>query len=311
MKRFANILFATQGLPGHSDALEQAMRIASSNKVPVSGLIACPDFPTDMIQYQQSYEQSLQDSLKQSIHEYRQKLGLTEEDLAFPLTVKSSEKPAVCIIQEALADNKDLIIKEAEPLGEGAEGFKAIDMTLLRKCPCPLWLHRPIDKPRDKRRVAVAIDPLTASDEQHSLAVRLLELSRSIADTCDSRLHVISCWEYYLENYLNGNAWIQVDDAELKHELNKAKADHKQALQQLLEESGITGEIVIHHLHGKPDEKIPDYVESIEVDVLVMGTLARTGISGYVIGNTAENILQSINCSLVALKPDGFVSPIQ
>ncbi|NMT50792.1 universal stress protein, partial [Vibrio parahaemolyticus] len=53
------------------------------------------------------------------------------------------------------------------------------------------------------------------------------------------------------------------------------------------------------------------YVESIEVDVLVMGTLARTGISGYVIGNTAENILQSINCSLVALKPDGFVSPIQ
>ncbi|MDF5010076.1 universal stress protein, partial [Vibrio parahaemolyticus] len=42
-----------------------------------------------------------------------------------------------------------------------------------------------------------------------------------------------------------------------------------------------------------------------------MGTLARTGISGYVIGNTAENILQSINCSLVALKPDGFVSPIQ
>ncbi|NMV12061.1 universal stress protein, partial [Vibrio parahaemolyticus] len=94
-------------------------------------------------------------------------------------------------------------------------------------------------------------------------------------------------------------------------ELDKAKADHKQALQQLLEESGITGEIVIHHLHGKPDEKIPDYVESIEVDVLVMGTLARTGISGYVIGNTAENILQSINCSLVALKPDGFVSPIQ
>lgn len=311
MKRFANILFATQGLPGHSDALEQAIRIASSNAVPVSGLIACPDFPADMLQYQQSYEKSLQDSLKQRIHEYRQQYDLSEDDVAFPLTVKSSKQPAICIIKEALATNKDLIIKEAEPLGDRAEGFKAIDMMLLRKCPCPVWLHRPLNKPRDKRRVAVAVDPLTSGDEAHSLALRLLELSRSIADTCDSRLHVISCWEYYLEHYLHDNSWIHVDDAELKHEIGKAKANHKQALQQLLEDSGIAGDIVMHHLHGKPDEIIPDYVESIEVDVLVMGTLARTGISGYVIGNTAENILQSINCSLVALKPDGFVSPIQ
>jgi len=311
MKRFANILFATQGLPGHSDALEQAIRIASSNNVPVSGLIAFPNFPADMLQYQQSYEKSLQDSLTQRIDEYRQQLNLSEDNLPFPLSVKSSQQPAICIIKQALAANKDLIIKEAEPLGDKAEGFKAIDMTLLRKCPCPVWLHRPVDKPRDKRRVAVAIDPLTPSDDKHSLALRLLELSRSIADTCDSRLHVISCWEYYLEHYLHDNSWIHVDDAELKNEIDKAKSDHKQALQHLLEDSGIAGEIVMHHLHGKPDEIIPDYVESIEVDVLVMGTLARTGISGYVIGNTAENILQSINCSLVALKPDGFVSPVE
>ncbi|MFZ5838744.1 MAG: universal stress protein, partial [Pseudomonadota bacterium] len=44
MKRFENILFATQGLPGHSDALGQAIRIASNDHVQVSGLIACPDF---------------------------------------------------------------------------------------------------------------------------------------------------------------------------------------------------------------------------------------------------------------------------
>ena len=68
--------------------------------------------------------------------------------------------------------------------------------------------------------------------------------------------------------------------------------------------------MVIHHIHGKPDEKIPESVDEQEIDVLVMGTLARTGISGFVIGNTAENILQSINCSLVALKPEGFISPI-
>ena len=311
MKRFENILFATQGLPGHSDALGQAIRIASNDHVKVSGLIACPDFPSHLVQYQQGYEKSLYDSLLERVEALRLEYEVSKEQVPFPLAVKSSAQPAVCIIKEAITHKNDLVIKEAEPIDEGAEGFKALDMTLLRKCPCAVWLHRPINKPRDKRRIAVAIDPMKTSDEQHAMSLRLLELSRSIADTCDSRLHIISCWEYYLENYLVDNAWFQVDEAQLADEVSHAKVKHEQALQSLIKESGISGEMVIHLLHGKPDEQIPNSVDELEIDVLVMGTLARTGISGFVIGNTAENILQSISCSLVAMKPEGFVSPIK
>lgn len=311
MRRFENILFATQGLPGHSDALGQAIRIAANNGVPLSGLIACPDFPSDMAQYQKSYEHSLRESVQHSVEQFRQEHQISDQQVPFPLTVKSSEQPAVCIIQEATRNHHDLVLKEAEPISEGTEGFKAIDMTLLRKCPCPVWLQRTSEKPRDKRRIAVAIDPMTSSDEQHALSLRLLELSRSIADSCDSRLHVISCWEHYLENYLDQNVWIQVDEAQLANDVAKAKRSHEQALQMLIDEAGISGEMVIHHLHGKPDDKIPECVDSSDIDVLVMGTLARTGIAGFVIGNTAENILQSISCSLVAMKPEGFISPIR
>ena len=41
-----------------------------------------------------------------------------------------------------------------------------------------------------------------------------------------------------------------------------------------------------------------------------MGTVARTGIPGLLIGNTAETILQRVDCSVLAVKPDGFVSPV-
>jgi nucleotide-binding universal stress UspA family protein len=311
MKRFENILFATQGLPGHSDALGQAIRIAANNGASVSGLIACPDFPSDLQEYQHSYEQSLRQSLERSVENCRSEHGVSEEQVPFPLTVASSEQPALCIIRKAITKHHDLVIKEAEPLSEGAGGFKAIDMKLLRKCPCPVWLHRPIEKPRNKCRVAVAIDPMTTSDEQHALSLRMLELSRSIADTCDSRLHILSCWDHYLESYLEDHAWIQVEEEQLADEIAHAREKHELALQTLIDESGIDGELVLHHLHGKPDDKIPTCVDETEIDVLVMGTVARTGISGFVIGNTAENILQSINCSLVALKPQGFISPIK
>ncbi|HRE31359.1 MAG TPA: universal stress protein, partial [Candidatus Berkiella sp.] len=34
-------------------------------------------------------------------------------------------------------------------------------------------------------------------------------------------------------------------------------------------------------------------------------------IPGFIIGNTAENVLQKISCSLLALKPNGFISPVK
>jgi universal stress protein E len=44
--------------------------------------------------------------------------------------------------------------------------------------------------------------------------------------------------------------------------------------------------------------------------LLVMGTIARTGITGVFVGNTAERLLPQIPCSVLAIKPAGFKSPI-
>ncbi len=41
-----------------------------------------------------------------------------------------------------------------------------------------------------------------------------------------------------------------------------------------------------------------------------MGTVCRTGIPGLIIGNTAERVLDSVKCSVLTVKPAGFVSPI-
>jgi nucleotide-binding universal stress UspA family protein len=41
-----------------------------------------------------------------------------------------------------------------------------------------------------------------------------------------------------------------------------------------------------------------------------MGTVARTGIRGFFMGNTAETILEQIDCSVLAIKPEGFATPV-
>jgi nucleotide-binding universal stress UspA family protein len=46
------------------------------------------------------------------------------------------------------------------------------------------------------------------------------------------------------------------------------------------------------------------------VDLLVIGTVRRTHLLGLLIGSTAERALSAVECSVLALKPDGFVSPV-
>ena len=63
-------------------------------------------------------------------------------------------------------------------------------------------------------------------------------------------------------------------------------------------------------LDGHPRDAIPEYVADQNIDLIVMGTVCRTGIKGFLIGNTAESIMEDVRCSILALKPQGFVSPI-
>lgn len=43
-------------------------------------------------------------------------------------------------------------------------------------------------------------------------------------------------------------------------------------------------------------------------EAIVMGSLARAGIAGFLIGDTTERVLDRVPCSYVALRPEEFVS---
>ena len=62
---------------------------------------------------------------------------------------------------------------------------------------------------------------------------------------------------------------------------------------------------------GEPEDAIPEFVVSEGIDVLVMGTVARGRIPGMLIGNTAEQVLRKLPCSVLTVEPDGFVSPVR
>ena len=65
-----------------------------------------------------------------------------------------------------------------------------------------------------------------------------------------------------------------------------------------------------HLVKGWARKVIPDLAKRIEADLIVMGSVARTGVPGFIVGNTAEIILHQIDCSVLAIKPPGFATPV-
>ncbi len=67
------------------------------------------------------------------------------------------------------------------------------------------------------------------------------------------------------------------------------------------------------HLHlslGTAWQGIARSAQCLHADLVVIGTLGRTGMSLLLVGNTAEKVLETCDSSILTVKPDGFVSPV-
>jgi len=310
MRQFHNPLYVSHGTSDETEGLKQALSLARNNDAPLSVLVVCPDFPKEFPDYRRKYEESLIADTKASISSTQEKIGIEEGAVEIALELISANTPSIKIIQTVLKHGYDLLIKEAER-SDGGSGFKAIDMDLLRKCPCALWLCRPITHSREEIQVAVAIDPESVEEAAEDLSKQMLVLSRSLADSCSGKLHIVSCWDYEFESYMRNCVWVKTSETQIAEVVFRTQQVHRDALYMLIGESGISGSYEVHHLRGRAEECIPAIVKNQHIDILVMGTVARTGIPGFFIGNTAENVMQKLSCSLMALKPHGFVSPVK
>ena len=156
------------------------------------------------------------------------------------------------------------------------------------------------------RSILVAVD---FSD----VSCRALELGASLAAAFNSRLDVLHATFIPAED--------AVDALELLSESMQTNIDgYRKALRQ--EAMLRLSELVKSHVpqgvdvrirleHGEPWKIIGKAARVLNSNVVVMGTVARAGIPGMLFGNTAEKVVRTCNRSILAVKPEGFVSPIQ
>ena len=194
--------------------------------------------------------------------------------------------------------------------------FGSTDMHLMRKCPCPVWITKPTEHHQNRRILAaVDLDPKEAVKDV--LNRQILEMSTSLAIADCSEVHIMHAWELYGEDILKSPR-SGVLNAELNLMLEKEAVERAFWLENLVNHYGakVDKDAIdyvspqLHLIKGTAKAVIPNKARELDIDLIVMGTVARSGISGFFMGNTAESILHQIDCSVLAIKPPGFVSPV-
>ena len=126
----------------------------------------------------------------------------------------------------------------------------------------------------------------------------------------NSRLDILHCWYLPGETQLgSGRARIEPEKlVKMKLMAEKIYTQRVNTFVDGFDLSSIEHSVLVQK--GKPGEMIVDYAKRNKIDLIVMGSIVRSGLSGLLVGNTAETIIENANCSVLTLKPDHYKSPI-
>jgi nucleotide-binding universal stress UspA family protein len=307
MKRFKNILLYA-GMEQNEAAVNRSVTLAIENDAKLTLMDVVKPVPRALGMLTHIGDSEELQQLIAKDHRHRLlKIASEYVDTGVPIDiVVATGDPATEIVRQVLTDEHDLVVKTAD-VSVAGRVFGSVARSLLRICPCPLWLLKP-EIHGDFDRVLAAVD-LEAADEAHlGLNRNIMELAFSIAQRENAQLHLVSAWDLWMEKALRRRA----GDAEVDAALASHEKEVHRALDDLLQVPNARIEEFHTYLRrGNPASVIQSIAEEMEADLMVMGTVCRTGAAGFMIGNTAETVLSSATCSILALKPQGFVTPIE
>lgn len=197
------------------------------------------------------------------------------------------------IISVQQAEGCQLVIKEHRPDNPLKRALLTpSDWKLLRQCPCAALMVKS-ERPWTGGVILAAVDVGNHDEAHRLLHTSIIDHGYAIASLAKGELHVISA---------HPSPMLSASDPvyQLKDTIERKYREECAAFQA---EFDISNER-LHVAEGPADVLIPYTAKKYEAAVTVIGTVARTGISGALIGNTAEVVLDALECDVLVLKTE-------
>jgi len=200
------------------------------------------------------------------------------------------------VIREAVRMNADLVVAHTRQHSAMSRILLTHnDWQLVRCCPRPLllvkespWKHEPV--------ILATVDPKHARHKPRGLDFRILGLATDLAGVTGGKLYAVHSF-----------ARLPIGGDERQR---KVRAEHQQAFDALLADFDIPADRRILSEEA-PEFALSEVEREVDADIVVMGAISRSLLSDVFIGNTTEKVLDFLECDVLIVKPEDFVTPVE
>jgi universal stress protein E len=206
------------------------------------------------------------------------------------------------IVRRAAHQGADLIVAERHASAHVVPGLLHLtDWELLRVSTLPVLLvkttaayQRPV--------VLAAIDPEHAFSKPQTLDREILGVAKSIATALHGPLHAVNAYSPFLPQSLPRGP---LSDSAIHRLAANARRVAGRTFQRAVAKTRIP-KSQCHLIARNPIDAIELTARKTRSSIVVMGAIARSGVRRFFFGNTAEALLDSLDCDMLIVKPPGF-----
>lgn len=309
MNEFNKILAVIDPAVSQQKSLDRAIELAEKCDAKITAFLCIYDFSYEMTsmlstEARNQVRHALLDDkvgwLNDIIHQYESKIATSLE-----IRVVWHNRPYEAIIHEVLSNHHDLIVKGTQDHDTlQSVIFTPTDWHLLRKAPVSVLLVKDHDWP-ENGQILAAINVGSEQECHISLNQRITQSAQNMATLLHSNVHLVNSYPGTPTNVL-----MEVPNFDPDIYNETLKQHHKNSMRDHAMEFYISDK-ACHLQEGLPEDVIPKVAAAIDAELVIIGTIGRQGISAALIGNTAEHIIDMLNCDVLALKPEGFVTPVR
>jgi nucleotide-binding universal stress UspA family protein len=313
MRGFQHILLYSSGEKGATATFAKVLDLAQAHKAKLT-IVDVVDSAPSLIQWifrSQDHAQA-REILESSVRKRLERLAESARDRGVEATAEVLfGKPFIELIRTVAQRNCDLLVKTAR--GEGGIKERFLGSTalhLMRKCPCPVLVAH-LRRRHQFTRILVPIDVRPEDESANSVNSQIMDIALSLAELEHSQLHFLHAWwTYGLSILSSGRTKIRRDQLR-EYVLSYEKA-HRERFEEFLNDYSFDHlNHRVHFVQGEARNLIPVLAARYRINLVVMGTISVLGFAGSLIGSTAEEVLPQLRCSMLTVKPEGFVTPVK
>lgn len=309
MSIYSKILVVANLNSDEQPALARAVQLAkkSKSRSHIRFFLSIYDFSYDMTSMLSHEER---DAMRRGVIHQREEWMRSvakpylDDSFDFDVNVVWHNRPYVAIVEEVFEGKQDIVIK-ATRKHDILESviFTPTDWHLLRKCPVPVLLVKNADWP-EKANIIASVHVGSENPTHIDLNDCMVKQLDSLTDRLDATGYLVNAYPV-----TPANITIELPEFDPATYTDAVRGHHLTAMKALRQKHGYAEEQTIVE-QGLPEDIIPDVARQLDAGMVILGTTGRTGLSAVFIGNTAEHVIDKINCDVMALKPDGYISPL-